>query len=130
MKKRSSKSKEKALLKYEFNKLLKSRKTTFPKHGLWTKNEVTNKKGVYIIYKGEEIYHVGSTPRGKDGILGRMGDHLAGRSSFIKKALNGKGKSLRGKYQIKYLPVLKSRLRALLEHYAIGNLCPKHLGEG
>ena len=94
-----------------------------------TKLDATTKRGVYIIASpAGKIVHVGSTPRAKLGIEQRLKNHLAGQSSFAKKSLNGKGSKLRGGYRYCFLKIGKKRQRALVEAYAIGRLCPKHLG--
>jgi hypothetical protein len=86
---------------------------------------------VYIIYKEEVVLHTGRTLRGKDGLQQRLKNHLHGSSSFTVEYLKGKGATLReGGYTYQYLELGDSRKRALLEAYAIGTLCPEHLGLG
>jgi hypothetical protein len=70
------------------------------------------------------------TLRGKNGLRQRLKNHLAGASSFTIKHLNRDGSRLRRGYMYQYLRVRHPRTRALLEYYATGLLCPKHLGEG
>jgi len=111
-----------------FKKLIIQPEKWFPKNGY--KLEATTNKGVYIILKGKEVLHVGSTPRAKKGILQRLCNHLRGQSSFTGKYLKGNGSELRAGYCFKCLPVEDNRTRVLLENYAIGVLCPKHIGEG
>lgn len=86
-------------------------------------------RGVYAIRdpKGR-VVHVGRTPRAKNGLHQRLGDHLAGRSSFAYFHLEGDGARLRDGYTFQYLEVEDSRKRALLEAYASAWLCPDHLG--
>jgi hypothetical protein len=60
----------------------------------------------------------------------RLANHLHGLSSFTKHYLEGKGSKLRQGYSYRCLPVKNLRRRALLEAYAIGCLCPKHIGLG
>jgi len=88
-------------------------------------------RGVYVIYdpRGRPA-HVGGTPRAKKGIAQRLRDHLAGRSSFVIRHLKSKPSKLRGRYEFQCLPVADARRRALLEAYAIGQLCPAHIGHG
>jgi hypothetical protein len=110
-----------------YNKLIASESYAFPKKG-----EVLaapKERGIYIILSNRgTVLHVGNTPRAKNGIYQRLKNHLAGSSSFTRKHLNGNGSKLRKGHCYKYLPVANPRHRALLEAYAIGSLCPKHLG--
>ena len=97
-------------------------------------------KGIYVIYSSRmKVLHVGATPRGNRGLCQRLANHLHGKSSFTKNSLwlKRRGHSLlercgylreHGKYRC--LEVKDHRLRALLEAYAIGCLCPEHLGLG
>jgi hypothetical protein len=88
-------------------------------------------QGVYIIINSKNIVvHVGRTLRGKNGLLQRLKNHLHGSSSFTSAYFNGEGNKLRDGYKYSFLPVPKARERALLECYAIANLCPIHLGLG
>ena len=86
-------------------------------------------QGVYVMYdpKGN-VVHVGSTPSGFQGIWQRLRNHLHRASSFTKVHLKDNGAVLRTGYGFRCLVVLDHRMRALLEHYAIGHLCPAHLG--
>jgi excinuclease UvrABC nuclease subunit len=87
--------------------------------------------GVYIIRKRKTVLHVGRTLRARDGLHQRLKNHLHGSSSFTNEYLNGKGAMLREKAcTYEYLEVQDPRLRALLEAYAVGILCPKHIGLG
>ncbi len=87
--------------------------------------------GVYVIRKRKTVLHVGRTLRGKGGLHKRLKDHLYGRSSFTKRYLKGNKATLRKNgYTYQYLVVKASRLRALLEAYAVGILCPRHIGLG
>jgi hypothetical protein len=90
-----------------------------------------DRQGVYIIYdpKGR-VAHVGRTIRGTRGLYQRLTNHLHGRSSFVIKALNGRGASLRIGFKFRFVAIEDSRLRALVEAFAIGQLCPDHLGHG
>ncbi len=86
---------------------------------------------MYIIRKGETVLHVGRTLRGQDGLHQRLKNHLHGSSSFTREYLKGKGATLRESgYVYQFLELEDSRKRALLEAYAIGTLCPEHLGLG
>ena len=88
-------------------------------------------KGVYVIYsRSDRIVHVGGTPRGKGGIRQRLKNHLYGQSSFVEKFLRGDGSKLRDGYKFRSFKVENARLRVLLEHDAVGFLCPKHIGLG
>lgn len=86
--------------------------------------------GVYIIRNGERVLHVGRTLRRADGIHRRLKDHLYGASSFTDKFLKGNGEKLRKGHTSQCLVVKDARKRALLEAYAIGTLCPEHIGLG
>ena len=116
-------------IKELFKSLLKETDQLFPRPG--EKLSASTKQGVYIIssIKGT-VLHVGKTARAKSGIKQRLNNHLHGQSSFTIKYLDGNGAKLRGKCKYKYIEVADPRLRALLEAYAISNLCPRHLGLG
>jgi len=93
--------------------------------------EAPTEQGVYVIRWRETVLHVGRTPRAENGLRQRLKDHLYGKSSFTKKYLAGNGARLRRKgYTYQYLVVRRCRWRALLEAYAVGMLCPKHIGLG
>lgn len=93
--------------------------------------DAPSKPGVYIIRKDGDVLHVGRTLRGKGGLHQRLKDHLHGSSSFTNEYLNGRAATLREKgYTYQYLVVKDPRVRALLEAYAVGTLCPKHIGLG
>ena len=83
-----------------------------------------------MIRKGKTVLHVGRTLRGEGGLRQRLNNHLHGRSSFTKKFYKGRGRNLRSGHTYQFLVVEDARRRALLEAYAIGRLCPKHLGLG
>jgi hypothetical protein len=86
-------------------------------------------QGVYVIYNARgKVLHVGRTPKGAKGLHQRLSNHLHGASSFTIKYLEGHGARLRRGGTFRYLVVASPRLRALLEAYAIGSLCPAHLG--
>ena len=95
------------------------------------KLDAPREPGVYIIRQNEMVLHVGRTVRGKDGLYQRLNDHLRGSSSFVKNYLHGNCNILRNeKYTYQYLVISDDRLRALLEAYTIGALCPQHIGLG
>jgi hypothetical protein len=90
-----------------------------------------DKKGVYVIYDSKNnVAHVGRTPRTKYGISQRLKDHLYGRPSFTYNYLDGDGEWLRGRFKFNFIIVRSSKIRACLEAYAIGSLCPAHIGVG
>jgi hypothetical protein len=116
-------------LKHLFRDLIAVKKVPFPpaRRSL----AATSERGVYIIRDPSgAVVHVGRTPRAKDGIRQRLKGHLAGRSSFVKQHLARKPATLRGGFTFQALPVADRRLRALLEAYATGLLCPRHIGLG
>jgi len=126
-------SRETQEIKKLFAELRKQDKQPFPKKG-GTLN-APKEHGVYIIRRQirgrETVLHVGRTLRGKNGIYQRLKNHLGGASSFTKQYLNGKGSILRRNgYTYQYLVIKPPRKRALLEAYAVGILCPEHLGLG
>lgn len=88
-------------------------------------------QGVYIIDNpSNAVEHVGRTYRGKRGLAQRLRNHLSGSSTFCKKYLRPNSIDLRTGYRFRYIIVENDRLRAPLENYATGHLCPKHLGTG
>jgi hypothetical protein len=68
--------------------------------------------------------------RAKKGIRQRLGNHLQTQSSFTAKypPLKGRGTNLRQRYSYKFLEVGDQRQLMLLEAYAVGCLCPEHIG--
>jgi hypothetical protein len=70
------------------------------------------------------------TVRGRKGLRQRLNNHLHGASSFVFKAFKGKGAKLREGFKFRLIAIEDHRLRALLEAYAVGQLCPDHLGHG
>jgi hypothetical protein len=122
-------SREQRTVRKRFDTLINATPHSFPKKG--ERLDAPKKPGVYVIYdpKGK-VVHVGTTPRAKNGIHQRLGNHLNGPSSFKRDYLGGDGSKLRTGYSYRCLPVNDPRRRALLEAYAIGCLCPKHLGVG
>lgn len=112
-----------------YSALLSGSQWNFPADGM--KLDAPEQRGVYIIYgQRGQVLHVGSTPTGQRGIVKRLRDHLAGASSFTNKHLHGDGSSLRAGCSYRYVVVENPRHRALLEAFAVGNLCPAHIGHG
>jgi hypothetical protein len=110
-----------------FRKLERQGKTLFP--GLGLPLRAPTAPGIYVIRDARErVLHVGRTPRGVGGLRQRLRNHLYGQSSFARKYLKGKGGKLRNACTFQCLEVPDARERALLEHLAIGVLCPLHLG--
>ena len=115
-------------IKRLFTKLCDQPRKKFPAKG--EKLEAPTQHGVYIISKGNAVCHVGRTARAKNGLHQRLTAHLRGRSSFTLAFFNRDGDQLRNGYSFKSLEVPDARERALLEAYATGCLCPKHIGTG
>jgi hypothetical protein len=116
-----------------FHALINADEKAFPAKG--SKIDAPNERGVYLIYAPNHcVAHVGSTPRAKGGLKQRLQDHLQGRSSFtaayFAKSKQRHGTQLKGRYSFRCLPVSGGRQRALLEAFAIGTLCPRHIGHG
>lgn len=112
-----------------FKRLLGCKRRPFPEHGRGL--DAPTEQGVYVIYTPKRLVaHVGRTCRGKSGLHQRLANHLHGRSSFVRLCLQGHGKRLRSGYSFRCLSVYSARDRALLEAYAAGFLCPKHIGLG
>lgn len=110
-----------------FAKLMRCPKHFFPTRRKELKSP--RRKGVYLIADpAGRILHVGDTPRAKNGIYQRLRDHLAGRSSFTKKFAKPNGIDLRTGCTYQFIVVESGRQRRLLECYAIGRLCPQHVG--
>jgi hypothetical protein len=91
-----------------------------------------------VIYSPQlKVLHVGQTYRARRGLHQRLANHLHGQSSFTIKSdyLEQRGSTIKGRCawlrkhcKYRYLVIKKHRLRALLEAYAIGHLCPDHIG--
>lgn len=128
---------EEATISALFQQLCAAKAIPFPIAKEWP-NELAKEHGVYVIRSPEgHVLHVGRTVSGKNGLLKRLNDHLVNSSSFTRRHLRGDGNKLRGKYTFSYLLVPNiegsldgQRRRALLEAYAVGHLCPEHLGLG
>lgn len=120
---------EQKAVKSLFAKLIRSPLQTFPESR--GKLNAPAGQGVYVIYDPRgRVAHVGSTPRARGGIAQRLRSHMAGASSFTRVKFNRDGSKLRGKYKFRCVKVSVKRHRAFLEAYAIGNLCPTHIGIG
>lgn len=87
--------------------------------------------GVYLIIDpAGRVAHVGRTTRARYGLAQRLKAHLAGRSSFVIKFLRNNRSKLRRGYSYSFVEIREPRLRALVEAYATGVLCPRHVGTG
>jgi len=96
-----------------------------------TEDRKLDKQGVYIICSRKKVLHVGRTSRRRDGLRGRLTDHLQGKSSFTINWFNREGSKLRKYgYTYQFLVVGNAKKRALLEAYTTGRLCPEHVGTG
>ncbi len=114
-----------------FKLFVRQKPYRFPRRGYVESVGVPNKQGVYIIYDPKNIVvHVGRTQRGKNGLRQRLNNHLLGQSSFVEQYLKGQGSRLRKGYTFKCIVEKNPRIRALLEVFTIGKLCPKHIGLG
>jgi hypothetical protein len=120
---------DKVFVKKDFIRLMKAKRFRFSKEDL---RAVPVQQGVYVIFSGNNIVHVGRTYRGKAGLRHRLKNHLHGSSSFTLEYLKGDGKKLkRRSYTFRYVALPQSSWRrcALLESYATGYLCPAHIGK-
>jgi hypothetical protein len=111
-----------------FKELMASEASEFPSRG---RCNAPDRRGVYVIYGPQgHVLHVGRTPSAKRGLAQRLGNHMTRRgSSFWEHYLVPNGIKLReGGYTFRCLVVEDARRRALLEYYAIGQLCPAHIG--
>ena len=124
-------------VKEKFGKLLRAKIKSFPAQQHQFKE--TEERGVYVIYGPHgKVLHVGGTPRGRRGIRQRLSNHLHGQSSFTNKSeylRQHGGRTLKARYtyvrercSYRCLAIGDERLRVLLEAYAIGHLCPDHIG--
>ena len=116
-----------ATVKGLYDALLHSRRRKFPM--LRAPLDAPRGKGVYVIYSPKgKVVHVGRTPKARGGLAQRLKDHMSGASSFTLRYLKKRGAKLRGRYSFRCLVVRSARLRAYLEAYATGCLCPAHIG--
>ncbi len=112
-----------------FTELMRSSLQTFP--AFQGELNAPDRQGVYVIYDPRgKVAHVGRTPKAKGGIAQRLRNHMSASSSFTNQYLKGDGSKLRGKYKFRCIVVNDRRRRAFLEAYAIGHLCPAHIGLG
>lgn len=112
-----------------FARLMKRPLDQFPEEGRIT--DAPDTHGVYVIYgPRKHVLHVGASIRGKGGLRQRLNNHLDGNSSFVAKYLHHERGRLRRGCFFQYIKVNRPRTRAYLEHYAIGFLCPSHIGKG
>ncbi len=129
------KSDEPGTVRKLFAKLRREPLRTFPEMNKTL--DAPGMPGVYVICcpRGEEVLYVGRTSRITRRLKQHMG-HKSGKrssSSFVKRygPLGGDGSRLRqDKHMFRCLVVDDARDRALLEAYAIGHLCPAHVGTG
>lgn len=120
--------KESQTIKKLFENLISTNFHFFPTKG---KIKVTDNHGVYIIYNSDNVVlHVGNTPSGRKGLNQRLYNHISSTGVFYKKYLQPYEIKMRGTHKFRYLEVEDPRHRALLESFAIGSLCPVHLGTG
>jgi hypothetical protein len=125
----SDQKQEHEKVKALFDRLVSAPKKTFPPSG--GSLDAPNDKGVYLIESPEgKVLHVGQTPRARGGIRQRLKNHLQGASSFVDVYFNNDGSRLRGSHTFRCLVIEDWRLRALVEAYAVGHLCPLHIGRG
>ena len=120
---------EKATVRELFRRLYRAQSHPFPVSGRALL--CPPRQGVYLIMdrKGR-VSHVGRTTRAQRGLLDRLRAHLRGRSSFVRLFLKGRRDLLRRGYTYSWIEVRSPRLRALLEAYTTGFLCPRHIGTG
>ena len=112
-----------------FARLRRSRRQRFPSEGRGL--ICPRRHGVYLIFDPYgRVAHVGRTTRGRSGLLQRLRNHLAGQSSFVILFLKGRASALRKGYSYSWVIVTRPRMRALVEAYATGVLCPRHIGTG
>ncbi|MGH8543435.1 MAG: hypothetical protein ACREX3_07370 [Gammaproteobacteria bacterium] len=122
-------SRESTSIRKMYRQLLLSRPVKFPKAG--ERLAAPDTHGVYVIYGPRgTVLHVGRTLRGKRGLRQRLNNHLHGNSSFTNHYYEGKGSKLRGTHKFAFVEIADARARGLLEAFAVGSLCPKHLGVG
>jgi hypothetical protein len=120
--------KENDKIKLLFEKLIASEKHLFPVKG---KVNCTTKHGVYVIYSPlNEVLHVGRTTYGKNGLNGRLTNHITKAGVFYREYLKPNNIEMRGVYFFNYIEISDPRQRALLEALTAGKLCPVHIGIG
>lgn len=120
---------EKAIVREYCGRLRRARRVSFPQPG--QRLNCPRCQGVYLIFDPRgRVAHVGRTTRAQAGLAQRLKAHLAGRSSFVVKFLANQPATLRQGYSYSFVEVSQPRLRALVEAYATGVLCPQHIGTG
>jgi hypothetical protein len=122
-------TKEQTVVRTYFTRLYRAPRSPFPQN---RKPLLCSRKhGVYLIFDPRNrVAHVGRTTRARAGIFQRLAGHLAGRSSFVVKFLKNQRSYLREGYSFSFVEIANPRLRALVEAYATGILCPRHIGTG
>jgi len=119
---------QKAVRSY-FHRLYRAPRNLFPRSR--ERLLCSKKHGVYLIFDPRgRVAHVGRTTRARAGIFQRLSAHLGGRSSFVIKFLGNRPSYLREGCSFSFLEIPNARLRALVEAYATGILCPRHIGTG
>jgi hypothetical protein len=119
---------EPAVIEELFDELIASNFHMFPQKG---KVDISVKHGVYIIYGPiDEVLHVGNTPSGRKGLDQRLYNHISCTGIFYQKYLKPNKINMRGTYKFRYIEVENIRIRALLEAFTAGKLCPLHFGTG
>lgn len=116
-------------IKRKFRALMRAERIVFPMSRGRISAPTT--QGVYLIFGPRgRVLHVGRTVKGRNGLRQRLKNHLQGQSSFTWSMFDKQGEMLRGTHSYAFIEEPNDRRRALLEAYAVGNLCPKHLGVG
>lgn len=120
---------ERRIVRKLFNQLRLAARQPFPVVG--KPLVCSRRQGVYLLFDPSgKVAHVGRTTRARAGLFQRLRAHLAGRSSFAIAFLKGRRAKLRRGYSFSFVEVEDARLRALVEAYATGVLCPRHIGTG
>lgn len=122
-------SREQAVVRRYGERLRRAPRKRFPPSG--ERLDCPSCQGVYLIIDPQgRVAHVGRTTRGRAGLSQRLKAHLAGRSSFVIKYLRNDPSKLRRGYSYAFIEVSPPRIRALVEAYLTGVLCPRHIGTG
>lgn len=112
-----------------FNQLTTAKVCHFTQSG--TRVNISNEQGVYVIYSPQKkVLHVGRTAGGNNGLNQRLNNHRTGKSSFKRMYLQKHKISLNPKYSFRFIEVSDPKIRTFLEAYAIGSMCPAHIGTG
>jgi hypothetical protein len=124
-----STARERHRISRHFQKLCSAPLVRFPPSG--DRLDAPDKHGVYVIvHRRRGVLHVGRTVSGKRGLFQRLQNHLHGRSSFTVQFAFPEGIDVRAECRFRYITLASARSRALLEAYAVGFLCPAHIGDG